>query len=259
MLTIEHPSTGAKLEVANQDLDEMNWEQAKRACNDLGDGWRLPTEIELEAMHEQLHKKGKGNFNTDGYYWSISGGSGSYAWYFDFNYGGAYNEFDLKYHPLSVRAVRLVKDINVDKSKVEVQDEMTVDKMIELTISILKKYHSKIDEETARNLIISNIDRIAKNKIKSVRYIVIEDHNIHKDYLYFCHFYPDDDKVNIWEEDYVKSGYKPDDLDEETYETGYLGFIDLVGLRYTRVNGHGNEVEFGSSRKHTFPWFYLND
>jgi hypothetical protein len=257
MLTIEHPSTGAKLEVANQDLDEMNWEQAKRACNDLGDGWRLPTEIELEAMHEQLHKKGKGNFNTDGYYWSISGGSGSYAWYFDFNYGGAYNEFDLKDDPLSVRAVRLVKDTIVDKSKVEVQDEMTVDKMIENTKSTLKKYRSKINEETARNLITSNLYKIDKDKIKNVRYIVIEDENIHKDYLDFCHFYADDDKVNIWEKDFLISGCKPYELEEDGFREGaYLGFIDLIDLRYTRVDGLGDEVEFGSSRKHTFKWFY---
>ena len=257
MLTIEHPSTGAKLEVANQDLDEMNWEQAKRACNDLGDGWRLPTEMELEAMYEQLHKKGKGNFNTDGYYWSISGGSGSYAWYFDFNYGGAYNEFDLKDHPLSVRAVRLVKDTIVDKSKVEVQDEMTVDKMIENTKSTLKKYRSKINEETARNLITSNLYKIDKDKIKNVRYIVIEDENIHKDYLDFCHFYADDDKVNIWEKDFLISGCKPYELEEDGFREGaYLGFIDLIDLRYTRVDGLGDEVEFGSSRKHTFKWFY---
>lgn len=72
MLTIEHPLTGAKLQVANQNFsDEMTWEEAKRACRELGKGWRLPTKLELEAIYEQLHKNDQGNFRCT-FYWTSS-------------------------------------------------------------------------------------------------------------------------------------------------------------------------------------------
>jgi hypothetical protein len=38
------------LEVMKEDLGKMNWEDAKKACDDLGDGWRLPTIDELNQM-----------------------------------------------------------------------------------------------------------------------------------------------------------------------------------------------------------------
>ena len=31
-------------------------------CEELGNGWRLPNNEELYEMHNQLYKKGKGNF-----------------------------------------------------------------------------------------------------------------------------------------------------------------------------------------------------
>lgn len=44
MLEIEHPLTGDKLQVANQDFsNRMTWDMAIRACNELGGGWRLPS------------------------------------------------------------------------------------------------------------------------------------------------------------------------------------------------------------------------
>jgi hypothetical protein len=48
MLTIEHPLTGAKMQVANKDFsDQMTWNKAIDACEKLGSGWRLPTIEEL--------------------------------------------------------------------------------------------------------------------------------------------------------------------------------------------------------------------
>ena len=63
---------GGTLQVAKEDFPlEMNWDNAMKACEELGNGWRLPTKEELVAMHEQLHKQGKGNFQH-AYYWSSS-------------------------------------------------------------------------------------------------------------------------------------------------------------------------------------------
>lgn len=56
------------LEIAQHDFsDEMNWDDAKAACADLGDGWRLPTEDELNILYINKHKIG--GF-SDGAYWS---------------------------------------------------------------------------------------------------------------------------------------------------------------------------------------------
>jgi hypothetical protein len=99
---------GRKLEVADQDLpNRMLWENAMRACEGLGNGWRLPDKDELEAMYEQLHKQGRGNFKN-AWYWSSSQGSG-YPWVVTFNDGRVYiSNFDYLYkgHFFRVRAVR---------------------------------------------------------------------------------------------------------------------------------------------------------
>ncbi len=79
MLEIKHPNTGEILQVALNDFigdedDERvsSWYEARQACEQLGNGWRLPTKFELKAMYTQLHLNGKGNFR-DGYcYWRSS-------------------------------------------------------------------------------------------------------------------------------------------------------------------------------------------
>lgn len=82
MLKITNTETGAELEVANQDFpNELSWADAKKACDELGNGWRLPTKNELKAMYEQLQdlipieddglelEKEQGSFEL-AYYWS---------------------------------------------------------------------------------------------------------------------------------------------------------------------------------------------
>ena len=39
-----------------EDLGEMNWDDAMKACADLGDGWRLPTKDELNLLYENRIK-----------------------------------------------------------------------------------------------------------------------------------------------------------------------------------------------------------
>ena len=69
-LYIESPITGGQIQVSENDFpDKMTWDQAKSACKELGKGWRLPSDKELRAMGEQLHKQGKGNFKDEAY-WS---------------------------------------------------------------------------------------------------------------------------------------------------------------------------------------------
>jgi len=61
---------GEPIQIAKEDFpEEMNWYDAKKACDNLGDGWRLPTIFELRMMYEHLYLEGKGNF-THQHYWS---------------------------------------------------------------------------------------------------------------------------------------------------------------------------------------------
>ena len=62
---------GGRFKVADADFPEkMTWYEAVEACEALGNGWRLPTVAELRGMNVYLHFFGKGNFRTDGGYWS---------------------------------------------------------------------------------------------------------------------------------------------------------------------------------------------
>ena len=89
MLKITNSITGDELQVANQDFsDEMTWEDAKRACNELGSGWRLPNKQELLEIYEKLHEKGQGNFKA-ACYWSSTETDADSAWYFYFSDGTA--------------------------------------------------------------------------------------------------------------------------------------------------------------------------
>jgi hypothetical protein len=58
------------LEVAQYDFpEEMNWDDANKACNELGKGWRLPTKDELNTLYQNKDFIG-GFFNTS--YWGTS-------------------------------------------------------------------------------------------------------------------------------------------------------------------------------------------
>lgn len=121
---IKHPTTGAILQVAEEDFpDSMNWDDAMSAFSQgyfieheysyfdpitlkvvHWNGWRLPNKYELLDMYQQLHKQGKGNFK-DTYYWSSSRFSTNGAWSFDF--GNGRPDFGInKNYALQVRLVR---------------------------------------------------------------------------------------------------------------------------------------------------------
>ena len=56
------------LKIASQDFpNAMSWDDAKEACESLGEGWRLPTKKELNYLYENKVDIG---FYEDNYYWS---------------------------------------------------------------------------------------------------------------------------------------------------------------------------------------------
>ena len=101
---------GIGLEVMTKDLGQMNWEEAKKACADLGDGWRLPTIDELKDMYQYRNKK-KCGFKYSNY-WSGTEYSNTHSWCSSFINGlalpgGAY--YNNKNMTLGVCAVRTLK------------------------------------------------------------------------------------------------------------------------------------------------------
>jgi hypothetical protein len=69
------------------------------------DDWFLPSNLELKAMKENLHKAGKGSFANVGY-WSSTGFRGRYANGWDFGEEGAQGYTQGRSSKLRVRAAR---------------------------------------------------------------------------------------------------------------------------------------------------------
>lgn len=93
-----------KFEVYPEDLGKHSWENAKKVCKDLGDGWRLPTREELHVMW--LHRASIGGF-INSYYWSSSENSSNNVWFQYFNFD--YQSLNSKSNAYYVRPVRDVK------------------------------------------------------------------------------------------------------------------------------------------------------
>ena len=90
-------------EVYPTDLEEMTWDQAKAACANLSNGWRLPTKDELNLIYENKDRVGGFAFN---YYWSSTENNYYDAWLQYFNNGN--QSYDGKYSLCNVRAVRAI-------------------------------------------------------------------------------------------------------------------------------------------------------
>ena len=110
---IGKPIKIGSIEVAQNNFPEyMSWYDAKKACTDLGNGWRLPTKDELWMIYLNRDKVAG---STSNYYWSSTEYAGSeyrdYV-YGTFNYAYAVNfKTNILYDTrktgnLCVRAVR---------------------------------------------------------------------------------------------------------------------------------------------------------
>ena len=78
---------------------EMNWEDAKQWCEKQGEGWRLPTIIELEQAYND-----KINGFEASYYWSSTEYSQTGAWIY--SWPGAYRFSSTRDYDYYVRCVR---------------------------------------------------------------------------------------------------------------------------------------------------------
>jgi len=96
---------GGTVQVAKEDFFlKRDWDDANSACENLGDGWRLPSLSEFEKMYE-LHRQGKGNFEND-FYWCRSEFSQNEAVAVDFSSYGEFDYYLKNKNNFRVRAVR---------------------------------------------------------------------------------------------------------------------------------------------------------
>ncbi len=104
---IGKPIKLGKLEVAQNDFpNQMNWNDAKKACAVLGNGWRLPTKDELNLVY--LNKDKIGGFAINLYWSSTELGYGD-AWYQSFKYGN--QDFGNRTNGGSAHCVRAVRSL----------------------------------------------------------------------------------------------------------------------------------------------------
>ena len=90
-----------KFKIHKKSKRNLTWEEAKAYCKSLGDGWRMPTRVELLLMYEAKEEIG-GFANT--IYWSSTEYDDFNAWFQFFNNG--YQSTNSKYGTYYVRAVK---------------------------------------------------------------------------------------------------------------------------------------------------------
>lgn len=107
MLIITIPSK--RIEAASYDFNQkMNWDDAKKACLELGKDWRLPNKTEIEHLYKEYFLNGEGNFKL-GNYWLQE--SDDAAWSVDFIEKLEYSSYDLYMRTHALFNVRAVREI----------------------------------------------------------------------------------------------------------------------------------------------------
>jgi len=107
---IGKPLKIGNLEIAQYDFPNiLNWVDAKKACEELGEGWRLPNIDELTVMYKNKDKIG--GFKVEIYftvnlYWSSTEYDTNHAWGANFDSYGTPDSGPNKNAKLYVRAVR---------------------------------------------------------------------------------------------------------------------------------------------------------
>tara|TARA_R110001599_G_scaffold90904_5_gene238957 strand:+ start:2029 stop:2436 length:408 start_codon:yes stop_codon:yes gene_type:complete len=102
-IILNHPAIS--FEVYPDNLGKMSWKSAVKICDDLGDGWRLPTRLELLIMYDNKYEIG--GFD-DQLYWSSTEFGNNDAWIQDF-LDGSQDIFDKDYPNFYMRAIRDIK------------------------------------------------------------------------------------------------------------------------------------------------------
>jgi hypothetical protein len=105
---VVYEENGHGLVAAITDLEKMDWNSAKKACEELiingYSDWYLPSKDELNSVYVNLNQVGLGGFE-DYYYWSSTEYNNANAWYHYFLNGFQYGSW--MFEEKLVRAVRI--------------------------------------------------------------------------------------------------------------------------------------------------------
>ncbi len=110
---VVYTKDGNDLIAADKDLGRMNWDDAKKACDELVlngySDWYLPSKEELITLYGNLKKEGDGGFADENYWSSSEGDNDTEVWKVSFTSGGQFTankNKDGTYVNSYVRAVR---------------------------------------------------------------------------------------------------------------------------------------------------------
>lgn len=222
--------------------------EAKLLCAELGNGWRVPKLEELELVYNECLVDGitkltnglKLQVNKTYYLTDTIDEYDGWPLSFDFDNGNSYVSSQKSKH-----ALRLVRTEVGSNTK----NEMSQEDFMKNTISVIKKYVPGLSEEKFSRFLKESLEH-SNIEFSEIRYVTLEDYNMcsYPEDFYVAHFHSDNDLVTIWEDDFFAGGYNLDELDdeEEGLREAYIAFIDLLDEKYIRVNGFGDEIEYGS-------------
>ncbi len=122
----------ANFEIMTVDLGRMKWEKAKKACENLGNGWHLPSLNEISNLNEfDKSSLFKLNFMPNTKYWTLNEDGNqfpyTFARFFEFGDGKFWynNEFMKKSEFLNVRALR-VRQVDISKTYLDRQIKLEI-------------------------------------------------------------------------------------------------------------------------------------
>ena len=123
---IGKPIQIGNIEVAQYDFpNNNNWDNAKKACKALGEGWRLPTIDELKLLY--LNKNKILSFAGSAY-WSSTEDDNSYALIQNFNNGN--QNFGNKDERFYARAVKIASKEEIKENSIKIAPKEEIKKSI---------------------------------------------------------------------------------------------------------------------------------
>ena len=145
--TVSNSTIIENLEVYNEDLGEMNFDEATEKVKELGEGWRLPTKEEFEDRLYPNQSRIPNLKAKKNRYWSSTEFGDTAAWGFYFRFENAFNDY--KNIPYYVRPVR---DLSISTIQQPVQQaikkEEPIVKRVAKTIEpepVKRKFDSEKD------------------------------------------------------------------------------------------------------------------
>ena len=166
MFEIKNPKNGSILQVAEFDFhSEMNFHDAKNACNILGNDWRLPTIAEAELIYKMLHLKGKGNFDRKGIYqwfgsyWCEKDGYG-FSQVFSFKDGSVNGNAEANNG--YVRVVRNFREKDVTDTK-KIDENSIHNISIEYVKKLTDKFSKTVEYRMKESVILNNNKGLPSN------------------------------------------------------------------------------------------------